>query len=291
MSENLDLEDRIRAAFEGLSPGHRRIVDYLLSSESAAALSTAREIGEALGISESTVVRLAPELGFEGFPSLQAAFRRRLLSKIKWRPSLQEAIDTLPDSPVAVMRQVLENDIQAIQTTLSTVNPESFERAVSAIVGADTVYVLGLRSSAGHAMYAAHRLRLIHPKTRLLSPHFGDLPDQMLGLERGDLLLAISYPRYTTDTLRALRLARKRSATTLVVTDKPISPAAAAADILLVCPGPSTPLVDSIVAPMSLLNALISAVGVLGRDDARARIATAYTVIDDFEVVRAPSTS
>ncbi len=284
MSENLDLEDRIRAALEGLSPGHRRIVDYLLSSESAAAFSTAREVGEALGISESTVVRLAPELGYEGFPALQAAFQQRLISRLELRPGLRETIDTLPDTPLAVMRQVIENDVQAIRSMLSTVNPEHFERAVSAILGANTLYVLGLRSSAGYAMHAAARLRLIRPKTRLISSSLGDLPDQLLEMESGDVLLAISFFRYTADVVRALRFARKRGVTTLVITDKVISPAAEAADILLVCHGPSTPTFHSLVAPMSLINALVGAVGALDREDARAKIAAAYSALDEFEI-------
>ncbi len=288
MDRELDLEERIRAVFDRLSPSHRRLVEYLLESDGAAAFSTAKQIADALNISESTVVRLAPELGCEGFPALQAEFQRRLMSRIEWRPPLRQAIESLPQDPIAIMRQVLENDIQSIQSTLSIISNESFRRAVDAVLEARTVYLIGLRTSAGHALYSTMRLRLIRPKTQLLSPHFGDLADQMLSMEEGDLLIAISYHRYGADTVRALNFARNRGVRTIAITDNPVSPPAKAADIVLIAQGGSARLFDSLVAPMSVLNALIAAVAVLGKEDARGNIARSYEILEEFGVFMAP---
>ena len=282
------LEERIRGVYGTLSPSHRRLVEYLLAHDSAA-FCTARQLADALGISESTVVRLAPELGYDGFPTLQAEFQQRLLSRIEWRPPLREAIESLPDDPGAIFRQVLENDIRSLESTLSSISREDFQRAVSAIMEARTVYFLGLRTSAGHALYATMRLRLVRYRTQLLSPSFGDLADQMLAMGPEDLLVAISYYRYAADTVRALQHARNRGVRTMVITDNPVSPPANAAEIVLVAHGLSSRLFHSLVAPLSLLNALVAAAAVLDKERSRERIISAYEAIGEFNVLLAPS--
>lgn len=284
----ISLEERVRSTYDRLSPSHQRVVEYLLSQDSAA-FSTARQLAESLGLSESTVVRLAPELGYEGFPALQSEFQQRLLSRIGWRPPLQQAIESLPDDPDAIFRQVFANDIRSLESTLSSVSREGFERAVEAIVGARTVYFLGLRTSAGHALYATMRLRLVRHQTQLLSPHFGDLADQMLGMGHGDLLVAISFYRYAADTVRALRHARDLGVCTMVITDNPVSPPANAAEIVLVAHALPSNLFHSLVAPMSLLNALVAAAAVADKKRSTESVNRAYDVVDRFEVLLAPN--
>ena len=282
------VEERIRSAFDNLSPNHRRLVEYLLESDSAAAFSTARQLAEALNMSESTVVRLAPELGYDGFPALQEAFQRRLLSRIEWKAPMRQGIDAVPKNPGLILQQVIENDLTALRNVMSTVPAETFERAVAAVLEARTVYILGLRTSAAHALYTTMRLRLVRPNTRLISSNVGDLPDQMLALEPGDLLIAVCYLRYCADTVRALQYARNCGVKTIVVTDDPISPPAKAADIVLVAHGLSSMLLHSLVAPLSLLNALVAAVAVLDRENASRSIVRSYEVIESFEVLLAP---
>lgn len=290
MNERLTgtVEERIRSVFDNLSPNHRRLVEYLLESDSEAAFSTARQLAEALNISESTVVRLAPELGYDGFPALQNAFQRRLLSRIEWKAPMRQGIDTIPKDPGLILQQVIENDLTALRNVMSTVPAETFERAVSAVLEARTVYILGLRTSAAHALYTTMRLRLVRPNTRLISSNVGDLPDQMLALEPGDLLIAVCYLRYCADTVRALQYARNCGIKTIVVTDDPISPPAKAADIVLVAHGLSSMLLHSLVAPLSLLNALVAAVAVLDREKAGRNIVRSYEVIEGFDVLLAP---
>jgi DNA-binding MurR/RpiR family transcriptional regulator len=287
--EATPLEERIRFSFDDLSPSHRRLATYLLREDVAGAFSTARQLAHTLGISVATVVRLAPAIGLEGFPALQSELRRRLLSRAGWQPPMTQAIETLPSDASGVLRQVLENDIESIKSTLAGADPGTFERAVQAIRKARTVYFVGMRSLAPHALYGTMRLRLVHHRTVLLSSHFGDLADQMLALEVGDLLIALSYFRYAADTLRALQYARDRGIRTLLITDNPISPPAKSAEIVLVAHGPSRKLFHSLVAPLSLLNALIAAAAVLDKTISTESLAQAYKTVDLFETFLAPS--
>jgi len=285
------LEERIRSALDDLSPSHRRLATYLLQQDVAGVFSTARQLADTLGISEATVVRLAQALGFEGFPALQSELRRRLLSRAGWQPPMTQAIETLPSDASGVLRQVLENDIESIKSTLATTDPEAFERAVQAIRKARAVYFVGMRSLAPHALYGTMRLRLVHHRTVLLSSHFGDLADQMLALEVGDLLIALSYFRYAADTVRALQYARDRGIRTLLITDNPISPPAKSAEIVLVAHGPSLKLFHSLVAPLSLLNALIAAATVLDKGASTKNLARAYKAVELFETFLAPNSA
>jgi DNA-binding MurR/RpiR family transcriptional regulator len=180
------LEERIRSAYDGLSPSHRRLVDYLLAQESAAAFSTARQLADSMSMSESTVVRLAPALGYDGFPSLQSEFQHRLVAQVSWKPYMHQAIESLPGDAKSIVRQVIENDVASLQSILASLSLEMFERAVEALRKAPTIYFIGLRILAGHAIYGAMRMRLVHHRTSLLSSHFGDLVDQMLAsVDRG----------------------------------------------------------------------------------------------------------
>ncbi len=285
------LEERIRSVLDDLSPSHRRLAAYLLQQDVAGVFSTARQLADTLGISEATVVRLARALGFEGFPALQSELRRRLLSRAGWQPPMTQAIETLPSDASGVLRQVLENDIESIKSTLASTDPEAFERAVQAIRKARAVYFVGMRSLAPHALYGTMRLRLVHHRTVLLSSHFGDLADQMLALEVGDLLIALSYFRYAADTVRALQYARDRGIRTLLITDNPISPPAKSAEIVLVAHGPSLKLFHSLVAPLSLLNALIAAATVLDKSASTKKLARAYKAVELFETFLAPNSA
>jgi DNA-binding MurR/RpiR family transcriptional regulator len=204
---------------------------------------------------------------------------------------MHKAIESLPSNVSGVLHQVVANDAESIRGILTSISLDLFERAVEAIRQARTVYFIGMRNLAGHALYGTMRLRLIHHRTRLLASHFGDLADQMLALEAGDLLIAISYHRYAVETVRALRYARNRDIRTMVITDNPVSPPAKAAEIVLVAHGLSSKLFHSLVAPLSLLNALIAAAAVLDKDTSAANIAQAYKTVEEFEALLAPSTS
>jgi DNA-binding MurR/RpiR family transcriptional regulator len=282
------LEERIRSAHDGLSPSHRRLIEYLLAQESAAAFSTARQLAHTLGISESTVVRLAPALGYAGFPALQAEFRRRLTSRVSWKPYIHQAIETLPGNTKGLLRQVIENDVRSLQSTLASLSTEVFERAVEVLRKAPTIYFIGLRILAGHATYGAMRMRLVHHRTHLLSSHSGDLVDQMLAFAAGDALVALSYNPYNVDTLRALRYARRREVRTILITDNPVCSPAKAAEMVLVADQRSLKHCHSLVAPLSVLNALITAAAMSDRDAARRNIAHAFKAVDEFGLFLEP---
>ena len=169
MAKSTPIEERIRARFDGLSPSHRRLVEYLLQQDSDGVFLTARQLADTLGISESTVVRLAPVLGYDGFHALKSELRQRLMSRMGWQSAMDRAIQTLPRDAGGVLAQVLANDIESIQSLSRSVGRELFERAVTLIRQARTVYFIGMRTLAPHALYGTMRLRLVRHRTRLLS--------------------------------------------------------------------------------------------------------------------------
>jgi DNA-binding MurR/RpiR family transcriptional regulator len=282
------LEERIRTAHDRLSPSHRRLVEHLLAQESVAAFSTARQLADALGMSESTVVRLAPALGYAGFPALQAEFRRRLTSRVSWKPYMQHAIESLPGDAAGIIRQVIENDIECLKSTLVTLSAEAFSRAVEALREAHTIYFVGLRILAGHAVYGTMRMRLVRHRTQLLSPHFGDLADQMLAFSSDDALVALGYNPYNVDTMRALRFAKRHRVRTILITDNPLSPPAKAAELVLVADQRPSKVCHSLVSPLSVLNALVTAAAMSDRQAARRNIARAYDAVDEFGLLLEP---
>jgi DNA-binding MurR/RpiR family transcriptional regulator len=284
----IDLEERIRTIHDGLSPSHRRLVEYLLAQEGDAAFSTARQLADALGMSEATVVRLAPALGYHGFPALQSEFRRRLASRISWKPYIHQAIESLPSDAKGILRQVIENDVASLQSTLASISLDLFERSVEVLRKARTIYFIGLRILAGHAIYGTMRMRLVHHRTQLLSSHFGDLIDQMLAFTSGDALVALSFNPYNVDTLRALRYAQGQGVRTILITDNPVSPPAKEANMTLVAHQHSSKLCHSLVTPLSVLNALITAAAVSDREVARRNIARAFKAVDEFGLMLEP---
>jgi DNA-binding MurR/RpiR family transcriptional regulator len=277
----VSLDARIRASFNTLSPKHQSVADYLVRSDRAPLL-TARQIAQELHVSEATVVRLASKLGYSGFPALQLELKHQLLSKVEWR-ALGNTKEIVPNDPLAVLQEVLRNDQESLRDSLATVAADAFRKAVSAIVKANTIYVLGFRTSAAHAMYMAMRLRPMYNKTYLISYHHGDLPDQLFASKPGDLLIAINYYRYRLDTVRVLRLVRKRGVRTIVITDDPLSPPAQAGDIILVAPSGATKLLHSPVAPLSVLNALAAAAAVVDKERAGKSLARAYKMINSYD--------
>lgn len=281
------LEERIRASFGTLSPKHQKLAEYLIRSNQAPLL-TARQIAQELGVSEATVVRLATRLGYDGFPALQLELKHQLLSKIEWR-GLDTTREIVPDDPFAVLQEVLHNDQESLRESLSSVSAESFRRAVAAIVEADTIYVIGSRTSASHAFYMVMRLRPMYNKTHLVSHNHEDLPDQLFACKPGDLMIAINFFRYRQDTARVLRLARELGVRTLVITDDPLSPPAQAGDIVLVAPSGATKLLHSPVAPLSVLNALAAAAGVVDKQRAGKNLARAYQMINGYYQELPPS--
>ena len=251
------LLQQILAAHPRLSKGQRRAADYLYQNYDEAVFLTAGQIAERIGLSTSTVTRLAGALGYEGFPELQEAFRNLVRAERSTVSRLEEATAGRRGGR-DVVAQVFASDLENLRRTHGDVDRDALARAADAIRGARQVYVVGLRSAHAVAVFLHFGLQLTLGTSRLLVPGIGDLPEQTAELDSRDVLVAISFARYTRQTYEVLTQAKGRGARTVVITDKATSPLAQQGDVALVARTDLKSIIESYVAPLSLVNALVT---------------------------------
>ncbi|MCI5578408.1 MAG: MurR/RpiR family transcriptional regulator [Oscillospiraceae bacterium] len=261
---NDDLLKTIEDKLPTFSKSQKLIGNYILQHYEKAAYMTALKLGNAVGVSESTVVRFAIELGYEGYPQLQ----RSLQSHIKNKLTTLQRMD-VTRSRIAgedIITGVLNQDIDKIRRTLESVNRESFDNAVSTIIAAKRIYIQGAMSSGILASFMHYYLRLILDKVTLVGAvGTAELYQQMIHIGEGDLLIAMSFPRYASSTIEACRFAHESGAQIIAVTDSENSPLVEFAHTSLFASSDMVSFVDSLVAPMSLINALIATISAANR--------------------------
>ena len=274
-----EVDRAIDTHYDKLSAGQRRAIDRLLSDTRYGAVVSAPQLAEAIGVSESTITRAAQSLGFTGFPDLQRHLRARFVAPVQDR--------LLPIEPGAaetesLARHVMLDDADRIREMAEDLTPEDIEAVVEALVGARRVLVFGERGSHGLALMLSMGLRLVLPDARLLNQEAGDLPDQLLGLERGDVVVAVSFRRVDRMTVDVLRHARSTGATTIALTDHRSSPAARAADRTLVARTGILRLMPSFAPGASLVNAILEEVAVRMQPGAAGRLRDAENLWNQF---------
>ena len=255
-----DILAMIQANMSTFSKGQKRIAAFILENYDKAAFMTASKLGTTVNVSESTVVRFAAELGYEGYPAMQRALQGMIRNKLTALQRIEVSNDRMGDHDV--LDSVIRSDIEKLQLTMETVDHDDFSAAVDAIVGAKRIYILGVRSSNTLSGFLAFYFNLIfedvrHVQTTLASEMF----EQMLRVREGDVVIGISFPRYSTRTVRAMEYARDQGATVIAITDSELSPLVDTATYKLLARNDIASFVDSLVAPLSILNALIVAVG------------------------------
>ena len=280
---NGDLLKHIEERMPSFSKGQKRIASYILEQYDKAAYITASKLSEIVGVSESTVVRFAIELGFDGYPdfqqSLQALMRNRLTSFQRMEVSNQLIGNG------NVLEKVLVSDAERIRRTLDATDRNSFERAVEKIVSARNVYILGVRSSSYLAGFLNYYLRMIFDNVKLLQTTSGsELFEQLLPIGEGDVMIAISFPRYSKRVVTAVEFAKGRKANIISLTDSSLSPLASLADELLVAQSDMASFVDSLVAPLSIINSMIVALSRRKQEELDSRLRELETVWDRYEV-------
>lgn len=264
-----DLLGELKQRYNQFSKSQRRIADYILEHYSKAAYLTAARLGQQAQVSESTVVRFAFELGFDGYPALQAALQETVRSKLTSLQRMEVAGDRQEEGE-PVLDQVLNKDVEQIYRTLEQTDRTAFAGAVESIHQAKTVYLLASGSAAFLAGFLNFYFRLVLPNVRLIqSASASELFEQILRVGKGDIVIGISFPRYSKKTVNALRYARKNGAQVVAITDSEFSPLAAQADYLLLARSDMVSFADSLVAPLSLINALIAAVGQRRQEETR----------------------
>ena len=243
------------------SKGHRRIADYILSHYDKAAFMTASKLGESVGVSESTVVRFASELGFDGYPELQKALQEEMRTRLTAVQRIEVSFDRFGQDEV--FKSVLLHDIDRIRRTLEETNPADFSAAIDLIVKAKRIYIMGIRSSASLASFLGYYFKLMLPNVTVIETGSrSELYEQLMHMCSDDVIIGISFPRYSRQTVYAISYANDVGAKSVAITDSADSPIAEKADKALLAKSDMVSFADSLVAPLSLINALIMAVSI-----------------------------
>ncbi len=251
------IEDKLRQC----SKGQRRIANYILHHYDKAAFMTAHKLGETVGVSESTVVRFATSLGYNGYPDMQESLQDLIRNRLTSVQRMEVGSTRFSEQDVA--RQVLQNDIDMIRQTAELLDSSAFNAAIDAILGAKRLYIVAMRSSAALAQFLGHYLNLIFDSVFVLNAGQSNaLFEQCMRIGEHDVVLGISYPRYSRSTLQTMRYAKSKGATVIAITDGLQSPPAAIAHHTLVARGDMNSFVDSLVAPLSVINALLVTLGI-----------------------------
>lgn len=267
----------------GFSKGQKLIGQFILDNYDKAAYMTALRLGQTVRVSESTVVRFAVELGYDGYPAMQKALQEMIRSKLTTVQRIEVSNDRLGNQDV--LTKVVQSDVEKLRLTLEELDRQAFSNAVDAIVAARRVYILGVRSAATLADFLAFYFHLIfdnvyHVQTSLASEMF----EQMLRVGEGDVVVGISFPRYSTRTVRAMEFARDQGATVVAITDSELSPLYETANFSLLAKSDMASFVDSLVAPLSIINALIVAVGRKKSKEVTATFERLERIWDEYQV-------
>ena len=281
MQNTQDMIQRLNLSGSRLSKSHRRIAEYILQHYDKAVFMTATKLGEMVNVSESTVVRFAVALGYEGYPELQQALQELVRHRLTATQRFEMSSDI---SQEEVLSTVLKADMQNIRSTIDGIDNAAFLRAVQVISGARRIYILGLRSAAPLAQFAGYYLHYIFDDVRVVAAGSTDVFEAISRIEASDVLLGISFPRYSSRTIEAMSFARSRHAQVIGLTDGPMSPLHEVADICLSMRTDMASFVDSMAAPMSVINALIVALGIQNREALNARFKQLEEVWDAYSV-------
>ena len=278
-----DVLASIQSNMSTFSKGQRLIANFILESYDKAAFMTASKLGKTVNVSESTVVRFAAELGYDGYPAMQKALQEMIRNKLTSIQRIEVSNDRIGDHDILSM--VMQADMEKIRLTMEETNREAFTASVDAIVSARRIYIMGIRSASAITSFLGFYFNLIFDNVVVVhTSAASELFEQLLRVGEGDVVIGVSFPRYSRRTVRAMEFARKQGATVLAVTDSEASPLAAIADHALLAKSDMASFVDSLVAPLSLINALIVAVGRKKNDDLSETFGKLEKIWDEYEV-------
>lgn len=260
-----DLTSRLNEAYGRMSKGQKRLAAYITDNYDKAVFLTAAKMGETVGVSESTVVRFASGLGYKGYPEFQKALEDMVRQKLN--ASLKGEFSPARMGQSKVLAQVLDIDAENLRRTKETLDLAAFDLAVEMISSARTIYLIGVRGCAPLAAFLAFYLNMVFPDVRLLQTNSScELFEQMMHISPNDVMIGISFPRYSMRTLKALEFANNRNAKVVTLTDSVHSPLNLYSSCNLLAKSHMSSIVDSMVAPMSVINALVVALALKNRE-------------------------
>lgn len=248
------------------SKGQKIIAKYILNNYDKAAFMTAGRLGKIVGVSESTVVRFAAELGYDGYPSMRKSLQEMIRNRLTSVQRIEVANSMIDDTDI--VKSVVSSDIQNLQATLEVLEQDSFNKSIDAIINAKRIYIVGMRTSTSLSTFLGLYLNLLRDNVKVVhDTAASEIYEQLIRIGEGDLFIGISFPRYSSHTVDAMEFAKKMGAQTIAITDGPASPFNDIADISLHAKSDMVSFLDSLVAPMSLINAIIVAVGIRNKDN------------------------
>ena len=278
-----DISERIKAVYSTLSKGQKKIANAVLNNYDKVAYLTAAKLGELVGVSESTVVRFADELGFEGYSQFQLAVQE--LVRIKLTPNQRIEITKQRIGQGDIIDNVMESDINKIKYTLEQLDREAFKSAVDAILEAKNIYVMGARSSEPIARLLSYNLSLIFDNVKLVVPtSSAEVFEQMYSVSEDDVVIAFSFPRYSSKMINGVKFARHKNAKVVAFTDSIVSPIADFAHCLLIAQSDMASFMDSLVAPLSIINAIIIEITSRREQQITERFDALEKLWDEYEV-------
>lgn len=280
-----DLLTVLQSRMADFSKSHKRIAAYLLEHYDKAAYLTAAKLGEAVGVSESTVVRFAIELKYDGYPKLQRALEELVKNRLTAAQRVEVSYDRMLNNNKHLVKSILEDDADRINTTLSSVDTDVFDTAVDAILNAKRIFIVGGRSSAALSYFLSFYLNLM--LDNVIDASTGSVTDtfeHIFRIKEDDLLIGISFPRYSNKTIKAVSYAIENGAKTIAITDSTLSPLARGTTATLVAKSDMVSFVDSLVAPLSLINALLVAVSINRKDNITAGLDRLERLWGEYQV-------
>lgn len=277
------LISQIERSLPEMSKGQKAIASFILANYERAAYMTAARIGEDAGVSESTVVRFAMELGFEGYPHFQKVLQEELKVRLTSVQRMKASMKLTDHDDI--LGAVLLSDLDKIKRTYEKIDRKSFNLAVDLILGANKIFILGVRSAAPLASFLGFYFNLIFDNVRLVhTTSVSEMFEQILSVKTGDVVIGISFPRYSKRTIKAMKYSRSTGATVIAITDKANTPISEDADVCLLAPSDMMSFVDSLVAPLSVINALIAAIGFKKQEVVTKTLEKLERIWDEYEV-------
>lgn len=277
-----DLMRTIQLKFPRLSKGQKLIAEYILKHYDKAAFMTAAKLGVSVGVSESTVVRFANELGFNGYPKLQKSLQELIKNKLTTVQRIELSNDLVSEE--TALKGVLKSDMENIRATLEKINHKTFEDVVNNIFAAKKIYIIGLRSASALSEFLGFYLHLILDNVHVVGYGVSDIFEQIINVSEEDLVIGIGFPRYAARTIEALSYAKSSGAKVVAITDSLLSPLAARADYTLIAQSNMASFVDSLVAPLSVINALIVSVGLREKEKISSTFSKLEEIWEEYQV-------
>lgn len=281
--KSTELLNVIESRMDSFTKSQRKIAVFIKENLDKAAFYTAAAMSNGIGVSESTIVRFAMELGYEGYPEMQKAIRELIKNKLTAAQRLEVASDRMDEKNL--LRSVLAADSRNIKETLGMINNEDFDNAVDLILAAKTIYILGVRSSSALAGFMGFYFNLIFDNVRLVNTtSASEIFEQMINVSTEDVVIGISFPRYSKRTAKAMQFAKDNGAKVIAITDSYHSPVSRHADLALLAKSDMTSFVDSLTAPLSVITALVVALGMKRKETVHRTLQHLEKIWDEYDV-------